>query len=63
MSRRISSSRARRTGSPIVRAASYDSLAGRTTKSVRLVTSSDRKTAMISVGVIVKMLHTSTSRM
>ena len=63
MSRRISSSRARRTGSPIVRAASYDALAGFTTKSVRLITSSEKMIATISVGVMVKTLHTSTRRM
>ena len=63
MSRRISSSRARRTGSPIVRAASYEALAGFTTKSVRLITSSDKMIATIRVGVMVKTLHTSTRRM
>jgi hypothetical protein len=63
MSRRISSSRARRTGSPIARAASYEAWAGLTTKSVRLMTSSDRMMVTISVGVMVNRLHTSTSRM
>ena len=63
MSRRISSSRARRTGSPIARAASYEAWAGFTTKSVRLMTSSDRMMVTISVGVMVNRLHTSTSRM
>ena len=63
MSRRISSSRARRTGSPIVRAASYEALAGFTTKSVRLITSSEKMIATIRVGVMVKTLQTSTRRM
>ena len=40
MSRRISVSRARRTGSPIARAASNEVCAGFTTKSVKLMNSS-----------------------
>ena len=63
MSRRISLSRARRTGSPIARAASKDACAGFTTKSVKLTNSSDRMIATISVGSTVKTLHSSTSRM
>jgi hypothetical protein len=63
MSRRISFSRARRTGSPMARAASYEAWAGLTTKSVRLINSIDRMIETIRVGVMVKMLHTSTSRM
>ena len=46
-----------------MRAASYEAFAGFTTKSVRLITSSEKMMATIRVGVMVKTLHTSTRRM
>ena len=63
MSFSISCSRARRTGSPMARAASYEACDGFTTKSVRLITSSDRMMVTMTVGVMVKTLQTSTRRM
>ena len=50
MSRRISLSRARRTGSPIARAASNEACAGFTTKSVKFTNTSARMIATIRVG-------------
>ncbi len=63
MSRRISVSRARRTGSPIARAASNEVCAGLTTKSVKLMNSSAMMIATTSVGRSVNTPHSSTSRM